>query len=462
MKLDVKDFISRLVRFESVSADSSRSGQVRACAEFLADALKGFGFDVRLVETALHPIIFAERHSLEKPRVRILCYGHYDVQPVDPVGKWNTPPFEPVVRDGKIWGRGSADNKGPFSCMLGGLLGFLDTNPDVSADFGIMLEGEEEIGSPSMENFISENAGLIGGYDVLLLSDTSAASSDTPILTIGLRGTGSFDAVFKGPNTDVHSGMFGGMVYNPVQAMFEVCASLHGPDGLVNIPGFYDGLAKLEDWERAEIAANPFGEDKVKKLLGVEKLYEQKGYLPSEALRVLPTVEFTGVGGGYQGEGSKSVIASECFCKISCRTVVPQRTTDVVRLVQKTMEERTPKGVEVSFSDGDAFGDAYFLNPKDCGGGRRGRILEMALKAVDECSRAAFGNKPLYLREGASIPLISLIKGKTGLDSLMFGLFTAADNLHAPNEGFPLSTIDKAVRYYEMFFERITNGKFYE
>ncbi len=458
MKFDIVKFISELVKFESVSADSSRASQVAACADFLADSLRGFGFDSRIEKTALHPIVFATRKcAAGEPKIRILCYGHYDVQPTDPIEKWHTKPFEAVVRDGKIWGRGTADNKGPFSCLLGGLLAFLEKHPDAPLDLGIMLEGEEEIGSPSMEKFISEHADLIGGYDLLLLSDTSAASADTPILTIGLRGTGSFDAVFKGPNTDIHSGMFGGMVYNPIQAMFEVCASLHGADGLINIDGFYDGLGKMGQWERDEIAKNPFGENEVKSLLGVDALYRQRGCSPAEAVRALPTVEFTGIGGGYQGEGAKSVIPSECFCKISCRTVAPQKTYDVIKLVQKTMRERTPEGIEISFVDYDSYGDAYFLDPEKCGGDRHGKVLAKAFEAVGECSEKSFGKKPLYLREGASIPLISRIKNETGLDSLMFGLFTAADNLHAPNEGFPLATIERAVKYYEMFFEKMAD-----
>ena len=456
MKFEIVDFISKLVSFKSVSADSNYAGDVRKCAEFLTESLQNFGFSAKMHDTKLHPIIFAERPSKTgSAKIRILCYGHYDVQPVDPIEKWNTPPFEPTLVNGKLMGRGTADNKGPFSCLLGGLLSFLDKNPDAPIDFGIMLEGEEEIGSPNMCEFVENNAELISSYDILLLSDTSSATRDTPILTIGLRGTGSFDAVFKGPNTDIHSGMFGGMVYNPIQAMFEVCASLHDENGFVNIPNFYDGLEKLADWERAEIAKNPFGDEDVKKLLGVESLYRQKGYLPSEAVRVLPTVEITGVGGGYQGEGSKSVIPSECFCKFCCRTVAPQKTEEVIKSVENAIRERTPKGIEVSFINYDSYGDAYFLNPESFGDDRRGSILKNAFSAVKKSSKETFGNEPILLREGASIPLISLIKSRTGLDSLMLGLFTAEDNLHAPNEGFPIATIENAQKYYELFFQEI-------
>ncbi len=456
MKFDVIDFITKLVEYKTVSADSSYAGEVRKCADFLRDSLESFGFDAQIHKTKLHPIIFAKRNSKNgDAKLRILCYGHYDVQPIDPIEKWVTPPFSVTEKNGKLYGRGTADNKGPFSCLLGGVLGFLEKNPDAPIDLGIMLEGEEEIGSPSMCDFVRENAELISQYDMLLLSDTSAASSDTPILTIGLRGTGSFDVIFKGANTDIHSGMFGGMVYNPIQAMYEVCASLHDSDGFVNIPHFYDNLVKLEDWERAEIAKNPFGESQIMELLEIDSLYKQKGYMPSEAVRVLPTVEFTGTGGGYQGEGAKSVIASECFCKVSCRTVAPQKTEEVIKCVQKAIAERTPNGIKVSFQDYDSYGDAYFIDPKSFGKDRKGRIMESAFETVSECSKATFGKEPILLREGASIPLISLIKSETGLDSLMFGLFTAEDNLHAPNEGFSIKTIENAVKYYEMFFSNI-------
>ena len=206
MKFDTLKFISDLVKFESVSADSSRACEVRKCAEFLKDAFSGFGFEASLFETPGHPILIAKRDCKSgSPRVRVLCYGHYDVQPVDPVGKWKTPPFEPVVCGGKVWGRGTADNKGPTSCVIGGLVNFLEENPDAPIDVAFMLEGEEEIGSPSMSDFIKEHSDFISGYDFVMLSDTSSASLDQLVVTIGLRGTGSFDAVFKGANSDVHS-----------------------------------------------------------------------------------------------------------------------------------------------------------------------------------------------------------------------------------------------------------------
>ena len=457
MKFDTLGLISKLVKFESVSADSSKTDRTRACAEFLSLTLAGLGFDSELLETGGNPVVFARRNCASgRPKARVLCYGHYDVQPADPLGKWNTPPFEPTVKGGKIWGRGTADNKGPFSCLLGGLAEFLSENPDADIDFGIAVEGEEEIGSGGISKLVETRPELFSHYDYMVLSDTSAASENRIIVTIGLRGMGGFEAVFRGPNTDVHSGMFGGAVYNPLRAMFEVCASLHTPDGLVNVPEFYEELPELSDWERGQIAASPFDEAGIKAQLGLDFLAAQKGYSVPEAMRVLPTLEFSGAGGGYQGEGSKSIIPSECFCKISCRTVAGQDTDRALAAVKYAMLDRCPKGVKLSFIDNDSSGNAYFVDPKAEPRGERGMRLSKAFAAVDKCAQEVFGNPPLYLREGASIPLISAIKRRTGLDCVMAGLFSPDDNLHAPNEGFSLAMVERGTAYYKKFFGEIS------
>ncbi len=456
MKLDTVDFISNLVKIPSVSAMSVHADDVAKCADFLNAKFQELGFLSKIIKTDLHPIVFAERKSrVGSAKFRILCYGHYDVQPPEPLDKWTTPAFEPIIKNDRIWGRGTADNKGPFSCLLAGVVDFLNANPDAPVDFGIIVEGEEEIGSPSMTKFIKENASMISDYDFIVLSDTSSPSPEQIVITTGLRGTGSIDVVFKGASTDVHSGMFGGVIYNPVQAMCEVCASLHNKDGFVNIENFYDGIGEIQDWEKAEINKSPFDSESIKKLLGISKLYKQGDYEPALANRVLPTLEFTGIGGGYQGEGSKSVIASECFCKISVRTVPPQNTEDILELVKKAIRERTPEQIKVEFIEYKANGDGYFVNPKQFTDDEKGKKLSVAFKAVEECVASEFGRKPLFLREGASIPLISDIKKYTGLDCIMVGLFNPEDNLHAPDESFKLSTIKHASSYYRKFFERI-------
>ncbi len=460
MSFDTIKFISDLIKIPSVSAESSRAGDVAECASFLAGKLAGLGFDTELVKTNLHPIIYAKRSSKAEKKVRILCYGHYDVQPVDPLEKWLTPPFEPVVKDGKIWGRGAADNKGPFTCILAGLMNFLSKNPDAPLDIALLIEGEEEVSSPSMEAFLSEHKDELSSYDVIVLSDTSSPSTEQMVITTGLRGNITFDVKFKGPNTDLHSGVFGGAVYNPIQAMAELCASLHNADGLVNIDGFYDGISPIQDWERAEIKKNSFDENAIKKFLALEELYNQKGVTALEATRLMPTLEFTGIGGGYQGEDSKSVIASECFCKISCRLVVGQDKDRILSLVKNEILKRTPKGVKVSFAGSSSGSNAYAVLPPHklpnfSANTRKQEVLQKAFLAMENSVNENFGSPPIYLREGGSIPLIGMMNLLTGLDCVMLGLFTPEDNLHAPNEGMSLDMISKASKCYENFFERL-------
>lgn len=461
MKFNTLEFIKRLVRFQTVSADPSKRSEIEACADFLKREFSAMGFDVEISRNGLSPIVLAKRDSRGpgKAKYRILCYGHYDVQPADPLDEWKTDPFEAVERDGKLWGRGTADNKGPSACMIAGLLNFLEKNPDAPLDVAVILEGEEEIGSASMSAFVKDRAEFISSYDFAVLSDTSAASENQIVVTTGLRGTGSLEAIFTGCNTDVHSGMFGGAVYNPIQAMSEVCASLHNGDGFVNIKGFYDNIPPLSEWERSEIASHPMGEAQIMNQLEIPAMYKQKGYKPAEALRALPALDFTGIGGGYQGEGPKSVIPSKCFCKISIRTVPPQDTRKMIELVKGAIRERCPKQIKVEFKEYEGCGNGYFLDAKNPGSDlspHKREALERAFSAMEKCVAEVFGKKPLFLREGASIPLISDIKREAGIDCLMIGFFTPRDNLHAPNEGFPLQMIGRASIYYERFFEEMT------
>lgn len=462
-KFDTVKFISELVKFKSVSALAENAIDVSKCAEFLNSTMLKLGFDSELISTDLHPIVYAKRKSRGgEPKVRILCYGHYDVQPVDPIDKWIIPPFEPTVKDGRLWGRGTADNKGPFSCVLAGLMNFLSKNPLAPIDVGIIFEGEEEIGSPSMLKFVGERAEELSAYNCLVFSDTSSASVDDPVITIGLRGNVTFDVRFKGPKADLHSGLFGGAIYNPLQAMAEVCASLHGADGRVNVPHFYDGVLPLEDWEKAQIAANPFGPEDIKKAAGVHELYKQEGMTSSEACRVMPTLEFTGIGGGWQGTDAKSIVPSECFVKISCRLVPNQDAIAVANAVKQAIKERTPKAVEVSFEDHMGASNAYAVFPPhlrgNCNGEKAADSLGKIFAAMDKSVEGAFGRKPIYLREGGSIPLMRLLKDKTGLDCVMLGLFTPQDNLHSPNESMSLKMISRAEECYENFFKAVSEG----
>lgn len=457
MSFNAEEFILKLVSFPSISAQKEYGEGTRLCAEFLVKSLRDLGFSTDLVETDLHPIVWAERKAISNAKIRILCYGHYDVQPVDPLDKWDTDPFKGVVKDGRIYGRGTADNKGPFTCILAGVIDFLKSEPNAPIDFAFMFEGEEEISSPSMEKFLRDKKEILSKYDLIVLSDTMSPSEQQIVITSGLRGVLSFDAKFIGPNTDLHSGIFGGGIYNPIQAMTEVCESLHNRDGLVNIEKFYDEVLPVYGWEKEEIKKFPISDDEMKMSLGVEELYKQKGVKATEATRLLPTIEFTGIGGGYQGTGNKSVIPSECFVKISCR-IVPNQDGDKIReLVQGAIRERCPRGVKVSFKNHDGLGNAYCIIPPKREGAMNPypKKLEEVFEGMEDSIEENFGSKPIYLREGGSIPLISLIKDILGLDCVMMGLFTPRDNLHAPNESFSLSMMDKAIKTYKRLFERL-------
>lgn len=448
MKFDTVNFVRKLVAFESVSAKPERAADSLACAEFLKNAFGELGFKSKLVRTANNPILFAERKT-RNPKVRILFYGHYDVQPEEPLDKWHTKPFEAVVKNGKLMGRGCADNKGPSACIFAAMAEFLAENPDAGVDFGFIFDGDEEMGSPAMENFIRKNAKTLSGYDFLMLSDTSSVSENRLVVTTGLRGIACFDAVFSGPKTDVHSGTYGGVVYNPVQAMCEVLASLHNADGFVDVDGFYDGVMPLEDWEKREIAKNPFGDAQIKRMLSLKALYRQKGYSAAQAVRALPALEFTGIGGGWEGDGAKSIIPAECFCKLSIRTAAGQDPKKLVGMVKRAIRRRTPKGVDVAFRDFGYSGKSCFLNPKAA---KKGTPVARALESMEGNAKKVFGNAPLFLREGASIPMIGDMKNIAGLSSLMVGLFLPDDNLHAPNEGFSLKMMEKGVAFYKRFF----------
>lgn len=458
MSFNALEFTKELIKIPSVSADSSRVADVALCANKIAEKFRELGFEVSVEKTELHPIVWAKRNAKNADaKIRVLCYGHYDVQPVDPIEKWTTPPFEPVEKNGRLCGRGSADNKGPFMCLFGGLMKFLESNENAPLDVAIMLEGEEEISSPSMPKFIEKHKDELSSYDVILLSDTSSPSEEQIVITTGLRGVMAFDVKIKGPNGDLHSGMFGGAVLNPIQAMAEICASLHSTNGRVNIDGFYDGVLPIKDWERADIAKSPFGDEEIKKSLELDYLYHQDGVTPSEALRVMPTLEFTGIGGGYQGEGNKSVISSECFFKVSVRLVPNQDGQKVYELVKNAIETRAPKGVKVFVSEPDGIGDAYCVVPPNREGAPNPypEKLGKVFCAIEKSIEKNFGRKPLYLREGGSIPLISILKKETGLDCVMTGLFTPTDNLHAPNESFSINMMNRAINSYFNMFESI-------
>lgn len=427
--------------------------------DYIATLLKDLGFSVEIVATEVHPILYAER-LVGEAYPHIVLYGHYDVQPADPLELWHSPAFEPVIKEGRIYGRGTADNKGPTLVHIAALVQVLKENPDLPLNISYVIEGEEEMGSPSMPQFFDAYAERLTRADCMLVSDTGSPNTEQIVITTALRGLVEFELKLKGPKSDLHSGIHGGAVCNPLHALSEIIASLHHPDGSVNIPGFYDGVAKIEDWEREELSHYPMRLSEYQSMLSVPDLHHPRGFSPLEAVRFEPTLEVNGMGGGYQGEGTKTIIPSEAFAKITCRLVSGQEGSRVQDRVITALLERCPSGVEIDVRRGCS-ANAYAVvppNKSEVGAAMASDRLKRAFSATDEAIRAHFGAAPLYLREGGSIPVIADFKHRAGLDAIMVGLFTPKDNLHAPNESFDLGLMDRAIAAFADIFRSIAEG----
>ena len=434
------------LRHASVSTDSQFKEGMAASQNFLTGLFSEMGLSVEVVDTDLHPILLAKREGdLSWPH--ILIYGHYDVQPADPIELWNSDPFEPVERDGRIYARGAADNKGPQMAHVAAVAELLEENPNLPLRISFLFEGEEEIGSPSLLPFLESRKGELSQADLVLLSDTLSPSADQLVVTVGLRGIVVMDVEFTGPNTDLHSGLHGGTVYNPVQALCEVCASLHDSDNRVTVPGFYDGVTEVEEWEREELAQLGSDEEAYKQFVGVKALHSLSGYTAQESVRYLPTLEFNGIGGGYQGEGSKTIVPSKAMTKISCRLVGNQDPKKVGDLVRQAILDRTPEGIMAKIDMGHQ-GAPYLVVPpgKPNSPDNAPVLLTKAFEAAKVAISEEFPKSALFLREGGSIPIIADIKTTLGLDSVMIGLFLPEDNLHAPNESMNIDVLKKGIR----------------
>jgi acetylornithine deacetylase/succinyl-diaminopimelate desuccinylase-like protein len=455
--MDAIRTISDYVRFPSVSTDPAFAAGMAGARDFAAKLLADAGLAVEIVPTPLHPIVLGRRAG-PSTWPHIVLYGHYDVQPADPLELWTSPPYEATVRNGRLYGRGAADNKGPHTIGILGLTRLLRRRPDLPLRVTVLLEGEEEIGSPSFNGFLEKYKTELSGADFVLLSDTGSPDKEQIVVTTGLRGIIGLELRLVGPKMDLHSGLHGGAVYNPIQALVEIAASLHNADGSVNVPGFYHGVRPPAQWERDELKRFPLTEAAYREFLGVEALYSQPGYTPIEATRYGPTLEFNGIGGGYQGEGGKTVIPSKTFAKITCRLVPGQDADDIIRKVSAAIRARVPRGIqsEIIIRQGN---NAYHIVPpgKPNTPVDQNPVLARAFEAAGEAIAGAFGKPPLFLSEGGSVPIIGDIKAVTGLDSLMIGLFTPESNLHAPDESLELEIIERGILAYERLLEKIAS-----
>ncbi|MGE9292057.1 MAG: M20/M25/M40 family metallo-hydrolase [Puniceicoccales bacterium] len=460
MAIDPIPFLSKYASFPSVSTDSAYAEGMKGAREYIKNALTELGFAVEEVATPKHPIVLAERGPDREDVPHVIIYGHYDVQPADPFELWKSPAFEPVVCDGRLYGRGTADNKGPQAVQMTALSRLLDEHPDLPLRITYLIEGEEEMGSPSFLGFLDKYGERLSKADMILLSDTGSPGTEQIVITTGLRGMLGMEVTLTGPELDLHSGVNGGPVLNPVQALTELCASLHNKDGSVNVPGFYDAVVEPLTWEREELAKLPVTEEQYREILGVPGFIHPHGATALELVRFFPTLEFNGIGGGYQGEGSKTIIPAKAFVKITCRLVPDQDEADIVAKLKAALLERCPTQVKIDVKV-DKGGSPYYVAPA----GRPNTapdlspVFATACEAAEVSIEEAFGKKPLYLREGGSIPIIRDLKDKTGLDSLMIGLFTPRDNLHAPNESFEIDMMMKGIDAYQSILRRMAFGE---
>jgi len=433
-----------LLKIPSVSADPAYAGDVRKTAEFVATQLKTAGADaVRLCETAGYPIVYGEK-MLDPAFPTVLVYGHYDVQPADPLELWTSPPFEPVVKvteghpDGAIFARGSCDDKGQMYMHVKAFEAMMETG-ELPCNVKFMIEGEEEVGSANLGIFVKENHELLKA-DIILVSDTGMIANDVPSVTTGLRGLSYVEVEVTGPNRDLHSGLYGGCVANPINVLADMIASLHDENQRITIPGFYDKVIELTDEERAEMARAPFTKEGYCKALDIEDVYGEKGYTTLERGSVRPTLDVNGIWGGYIGEGAKTVIASKAFAKISMRLVPDQEPEEITRLFTEHFMTLAPAGTKVHVKP--HHGGEAAVTPIDSDGYR----------AASMAYEKTFGKRPIPMRSGGSIPIVAMFEKELGVKTILMGFGLDSDAIHSPNEHFGLFNFYKGIETIPYFF----------
>lgn len=439
------DELFALLRFPSVSADPKYKNDVLATAEFVAESLRTAGADqVEVCPTAGYPIVYGEK-IIDPALPTVLVYGHYDVQPPDPLELWQTPPFEPTVRDGKIFARGACDDKGQFYMHVKAFELMMKTGT-LPCNIKFMIEGEEEVGSNNLGIFVKENKERIKA-DVVLISDTALLSLENPSLETGLRGLSYLEVEVVGPNRDLHSGVYGGAVANPVTILCKMIASLHDENNHITIPGFYDDVVVLSEAERTALNSAPYDEAEYKQDLGVDELWGEKGYSTFERTGTRPTCEVNGIWGGYTGEGAKTVLPSKAFAKISMRLVPNQDWEKISELFAKHFESIAPASVKVKVTP--HHGGAAYVTPTD----------SVAFKAASEAINATFGKQPIPVRGGGSIPIVALFEKILGLKTVLMGFGLDSDNLHSPNEKYGIDNYYKGIEtipYFHKYFAELS------
>ncbi len=451
LDLNKERFLNELIdllKIPSISADSKHKNDMIKTAEAVKHRLIEAGADlVEISPTTGYPVVYGEK-IIDASKPTILVYGHYDVQPADPINLWDSPPFEPIIKktdihpDGAIFARGACDDKGQMYMHIKAFETMMKTNT-LPCNVKFMIEGEEEVGSPNLGPWIIANKNRLKG-DVILISDTSIIANDTPSIDTGLRGLSYMEVEVVGPNRDLHSGVYGGAVANPINILCKMIASCHDENNHITIPGFYDDVDELSDLERSEMAEAPFNLEDFKKDLIIEKEHGEKGYSTIERTGIRPTLDVNGIWGGYIGEGAKTVLPSKAFAKISMRLVPNQGSQKISELFQKYFESIAPASVKVKVKAHHG-GEPVFVGTDSIG-------YQSASLAMQE----TYGKKPLPTRGGGSIPIVALFKKELGLDSILFGFGLDSDGLHSPNEHYGLFNYYKGIETIPLFYKYFT------
>ncbi|MBE3594140.1 MAG: dipeptidase [Candidatus Carbobacillus altaicus] len=426
------DGLKTFLTFPSVSALSQHKKDVQKTAEFLADEMRRIGLEhIQIFPTDGHPIVYGDwLHAEGKPTA--LIYGHYDVQPVDPEALWESPPFQPEIRGGKLYARGASDDKGQVWMHLKALEAYLQTNGSLPINVKVLIEGEEEIGSPHLPPFVEQNAERLQS-DLVVISDSTLLGPGQPAICYGLRGLAAMEITVKGAKSDLHSGLYGGVVQNPLQALAHILASFHDDDGRVAIPHFYDDVRPLSEEEKRAWQTIAPDDKQWAEELGVPTLFGEKGYTPLERNWARPTLEINGMGGGFQGEGIKTVLPNEARAKISCRLVPDQDPDHILSLIEDHIKQLNLPGVRVSCQRFDT--GRPFLTPYD----------HPAIQAAKEAYEAAYGKEAVFIRMGGSIPIVEDFSRILGVPVALMGFGLPTENFHAPNEHFHLENYDKGI-----------------
>ena len=431
-----------LLRIPSVSADKKFDGEVRNAATFVKDQLIAAGVDyAELCETKGHPIVYAEK-IIDSTFPTVLVYGHYDVQPADPYELWDHPPFEPIVKNDRIYARGACDDKGQMYMHVKAFEAMMETNA-LTCNVKFMIEGEEEVGSDNLEAFIKEEKQKLSA-DVILISDTSIINNDTPSITVGLRGLSYLEVEVTGPNKDLHSGVYGGAVANPINILTKLIADMQDEEGRITLPGFYDDVLEYSEAQRAEMAKAPFDLGHYKKELNIEEVKGEKGFSTIERVGIRPCLDVNGIWGGYTGPGSKTVLPSKAFAKISTRLVSNQNSGKITQMIIKYFEENVPKSVKVKVTPHHG-GTPAVVSTHSNG-------YQAASKAFEQ----SWGKTPIPTMEGGSIPIVALFMQELKIEPILMGFGLDSDDIHSPNESYGLFNYYKGIETIAYFYDHFS------